>query len=253
MENLALPVADLSAVFVTHFHSDHIADLGELISRSWILGRSKVLPVYGGPAVERIVDGFNLVYSPDEVYRRAHHGEAYFPPDTLPAEARRIVDASVDGTVVYNEADVVVRAYHVDHSPVAPALGYRVEYGGHSVGISGDTIDTPGLRALADSADVLVSEVMDKGFVLDTSCLFERLGNERYAAIFRDIRTYHIDVLELAQLSTDAKVGTLVLTHQVPSVPAAQAQVLFGAPIASIFDGRIVVAEDGTRVTIDVE
>ena len=47
--------------------------------------------------------------------------------------------------------------------------------------------------------------------------------------------------------------GTLVLTHQVPSVPPAQAQALFEAPIARVFDGPIVVAEDGTRITIGIE
>ena len=253
MEDLALPVVDLSAVFLTHFHSDHMADLGEVISRSWILGRNETLMVYGGPAVERVVEGLNLAYSPDDVYRRAHHGEAILPPETLAAEAQRIDDASIDGAVVYEKAGVIVRAYGVDHSPVAPALGYRVEFDGRSVGISGDTIDTAGLRALADGADVLVSEVMDKGFALDTACALERLGDERNATLFRDIRTYHIDVAELAQLSADADVGTLVLTHQLPSVPAAQGQVLFAEPIASVFDGEIVVAEDGTRVTIDIE
>jgi ribonuclease Z len=155
--------------------------------------------------------------------------------------------------VVYEEGGVVVRAYGVDHSPVAPALGYRVEFGGRSVGISGDTVDTSGLRALADGADILVSEVMDKGFALDAACAFERLGDERNARLLRDVRTYHIDVAELAQLSVDAGVGTLVLTHQVPSVPPDQAQALFEAPIARVFDGPIVVAEDGTRMTIGIE
>lgn len=253
MEDLLLPVVDLSAIFLTHFHSDHMADLGEVISRSWILGRTEVLPVYGGPTVERIVDGFNLVYSPDEVYRLAHHGEEVLPPKTLAAIARRIDDTGIDGMIVYDEGGVVVRAYGVDHSPVAPALGYRVEFGGRSVGISGDTVDTSGLRALADGADVLVGEVMDKGFALDSACAFERLGDERNARLLRDIRTYHMAVDELAQLSADADVGTLVLTHQVPSVPPTQARALFEAPIARVFAGPIVVAEDGTRVTIDIE
>lgn len=253
MEDLMLPVVDLSAIFLTHFHSDHIADLGEVISRSWILGRTKVVPVYGGPTVERIVDGFNLVYSPDEVYRVAHHGEEVLPQETLAALARRIDEPGVDGTVVYEDGGVVVRAYGVDHSPVAPAIGYRVEFGGRSIGISGDTVDTSGLRALANGVDVLVSEVMDKGFALDTACAFERLGDERNARLLRDVRTYHVDVAELAQLSADAGVDTLVLTHQVPSLPPSQAQSLFEAPIAAVFDGQIVVAEDGTRVTIDTQ
>ena len=250
IDALELPVVDVSAIFLTHFHSDHIADVGEVVSRSWIQGRSATLPVYGGPAIERVVDGFNLAYTPDEVYRIAHHGEALFPRGTLAADAQRI-EAPVEGVVVYDVGGVVVRAYEVDHSPVAPSYGYRVEFAGRSVGISGDTIATPGLRALAAGTDVLVSDVMDKAFTLDMSCALERIGDERNARIFRDIRTYHIGADELAQLSSDAGVGTLVLTHQVPSLPDAQAQQLFAPQIASVFDGDVVVANDGSRVTID--
>jgi ribonuclease Z len=253
MEDLGLPIADLDAVFLTHYHSDHIADLGEVISRSWIVGRTHTLPVYGGPAIERVVDGFNLVYTPDETYRRAHHGEAIFPPGTLPAQAHRIEGAGTGGTTVYSQGGVVVKAYDVDHAPVSPAIGYRVEYGGRAVGISGDTVDVAGLRALADGADVLVSDVMDKGFVLDVACAFERLEDERNASLFRDIRTYHVGVDELAEVSAGAGVGTLVLTHQVPSLSETQAQLLFGTTIGSVFDGEVVVAVDGTSVTVTVE
>jgi ribonuclease Z len=250
IDALDLPIVDVSALFLTHFHSDHIADVGEVVSRSWLQGRSASLPVYGGPAIERVVDGFNLAYTPDEVYRIAHHGEALFPRGTLAAHAQRI-EATVQGVVVYDVGGVVVRAYEVDHSPVAPSYGYRVEFNGRSVGISGDTIATPGLRALAAGTDVLVSDVMDKAFTLDASCALERLGDERNARIFRDIRTYHIGADELAELSADVGVGTLVLTHQVPSLTDAQAQQLFGPQIDSAFDGELVVATDGTRVTID--
>jgi hypothetical protein len=82
-------------------------------------------------------------------------------------------------------------------------------------------------------------------------CRGIRIGDERNARIFRDIRTYHIGADELAELSADVGVGTLVLTHQVPSLPDAQAQQLFGPQIESAFDGELVVATDGTRVTID--
>lgn len=251
MEDLDLPVVDLTAVFLTHFHSDHMADLGEVISRSWILGRQDLLPVYGGPTVERVVEGFSLIYGADEVYRRAHHGADVFPPSApLPAEVHRIDEVTAEGTVVYARGGLTVRAYAVDHSPVSPALGYRVEFGGRAVAISGDTIDTPGLRALAAGADVLVSEVMDRGLILDAACAFDRLNDPRNAKLLRDIRTYHVGVDAVGQVAAQAGVGTLVLTHQVPAVPAAQAELLFGGAISSSFDGEVVVAEDGSRIRV---
>jgi ribonuclease Z len=253
MENLNFPLPDLTAVFLTHYHSDHIADVGEAISRSWILGRRTPLPVYGGQAVERVVDGFNRIYALDYNYRTAHHGESLFPPETTGADARLIPDPGPIGSVVYEENGVTVSAYTVDHSPILPALGYRIDYEGKSVAISGDTIDTEGLRNMSQGADVLVSEVMNKSFVEDAECAFGRLGNEDNAAIFRDIRTYHIDVEELAELAEDADVGTLVLTHQVPTLDdEAQIGLVFRAPISAIYGGELVVAVDGTSVTVPV-
>ena len=253
MENLNLPLPDLTAVFVTHYHSDHIADVGEAISRSWILGRRTPLPVYGGQAVERVVDGFNRIYALDYNYRTAHHGESLFPPETTGADARLILDPAATGSIIYEENGVTVTAYTVDHSPILPALGYRIDYAGKSVAISGDTIDTEGLRNMSQGADLLVSEVMNKSFVEDAECAFGRLGDEDNASIFRDIRTYHIDVEELAELAEDADVGTLVLTHQVPTLDdEAQIRLVFRAPISAIYGGELVVAVDGTSVTVPV-
>jgi ribonuclease Z len=253
MERLNLPVQDVTAVFITHFHSDHIADLGEHISRSWMLGRQRGLPVYGRDGIERIVEGFNLVYAADENHRIDHHGEDVMPPGVLAATAQRFDDPGPEGAIVYDEGGVVVRAYRVDHAPITPAVGYRVEHRGRAVGISGDTIDTAGLHALADGADILVAEVMDKHFSLDTSCALERTDNERGAIIFRDIYDYHLDTLELAQVSAAADVGTLMLTHQVPALPSAQAQVYFSGPIQLHFNGELIVADDGSRKEIELE
>lgn len=253
MEDNGLPVADIDAVFLTHFHSDHMADLGETISRSWILGRRTELPVYGGATVERVVEGFNMVYTADELYRLAHHGEDVLAPDTLPAVAMRIDDPGTEGAVVYDVDGVVVKAYRVNHAPVAPSLGFRVEYRGSSVGISGDTVDTEGLRNLARGADVLVSEVMDRAFMLDTACAFERTGDARNAQLFRDVRTYHIALEDVAAVAAEAGVGQLVLTHMTPSLPQEQAESLFALPIAQIYDGTILVPADGDRVSVPVD
>jgi len=102
----------------------------------------------------------------------------------------------------------------VDHSPVLPALGYRVDFAGKSVAIRGDTIDTEGLQDMSQGADVLVSEVMNKSFL------------------------------------QDAGVGTLVLARQVPTLDDdVQIGFAFRTPIATIFGGELIVGVDGTSVT----
>ncbi len=252
MEALNLPVADIEAMFLTHFHSDHVADLGEVMSRSWILGRDRPFAVYGGQEVEQVVSGFNTVYAADDAYRIAHHGSDLFP-DVRAATAVTILEPGPEGSVVYDVDGVQVLAYAVDHSPVATALGYRVEYAGKVVAISGDTIDTPGLRALAAGADVLVSDVMNKAFVSEAECAFGSISDPRLERIFRDIRTYHIDLPELAELANNAGVATLVMTHLVPSIEdPVQLNLFFRQPASALYNGTLVIAEDGSEVVIQV-
>ena len=74
-----LPTGDLSAMLLTHFHSDHIGDLGEAITQSWIAGRARPLDVYGPTGTERVVAGFDQAYAADAQYRTAHHGEQFMP------------------------------------------------------------------------------------------------------------------------------------------------------------------------------
>jgi ribonuclease BN (tRNA processing enzyme) len=115
------------------------------------------------------------------------------------------------------------------------------------------TIDTPGLRALAAGADVLVSDVMNKAFVAEAECAFGRISDPRLERIFRDIRAYHIDLPELAELAGNADVATLVLTHLVPSVEdPVQLNLLFRQPASALYNGTLVIAEDGTEVVISL-
>lgn len=255
IEALNLPLTRLEALFLTHFHSDHIAGVGEVISRSWILGRTTPVSIYGGALVERIVDGFNLVYGVDDAYRVAHHGAEFFPIDVARAQAQHIQPPGIHGQTVYEEHGIRITAFEVDHSPVVPALGYRIEYRDTVVAISGDTSASEGLTNLAANADILVSDVMNKGFIEDTECALAALPPAtRGTAIFRDIRTYHIDVAELGDTAEQANVATLALTHLVPT-PADEDQVqnLFRSPIAERFSGALIVGEDGTRITRALE
>jgi len=85
VENLVLwgvPLSAIGGVLLTHFHSDHIGDLGELHLQTWANGRPAPLAVYGGPGVEHVVDGFNTAYRLDQGYRTAHHSERLMPSTT---------------------------------------------------------------------------------------------------------------------------------------------------------------------------
>lgn|GEM_PF-87842 len=255
MERSLLPITDIDAIFLTHFHSDHIADVGEVISRSWILGRTTELPVYGGEAVRRVVDGFNAVYALDDRYREAHHGEDVLDARVQPAVPHTIDDPGAEGRVVYERDGVTVTAFRVNHPPIEPALGYRIDFAGKSVVISGDTTDTASLREMSEGADVLVSEVMNRDVLEAVECALKRLDQPRNARLIRDIRTYHIGTTELAGLAQNAGVRTLVLTHQVPSFDNddPRVELLLAAPVRAIYSGELIAAKDGQRIVVDLE
>ena len=93
VENLmqwGIPLDRIGGVFLTHFHSDHIGDLGELNLQTWVPGRPGPLAVYGGPGVEQVVAGFNTAYGLDQGYRTAHHTARIMPPQTWPLVAHPV-------------------------------------------------------------------------------------------------------------------------------------------------------------------
>ncbi|MCB9558445.1 MAG: MBL fold metallo-hydrolase [Deltaproteobacteria bacterium] len=249
MEDLGLPVADISALFVTHFHNDHFADVGEVIQRSWVLGRRRKLPIYGGKGVDQLIAGFTGAYAYDYRYRTAHHGEAFMPSKAVDVAPNPIELAKGKSRVVYEKDGVVVTAFTVNHPPVEPALGYAVTFEGKKVVISGDTTDTETLRQQSIGADVLVSEVMNKEVVAGMEAISAKNGWDYNATVYHDIRSYHIDVHEVGELAKAGGVKTLVLTHAIPAVPQESAmQLWYALPIKQHYDGNLLIAHDGTMV-----
>lgn len=252
LERLQLPIQHIDSVFLTHFHNDHFADLGELIDRTWIFGRRTSLQVYGPPGVEAVVQGFLQAYRLEFGYRTAHHGEDIMPPGKHAARGVPIeLDAGTPSRSVYERDGVVVRAFLVDHAPVVPSFGFVVEFAGRRVVLSGDTDDTPLLWSQAKGADVLVSEVMNKPVVDVLSRALGARDRPDQSRILEDIQDYHIDGAALGARAREADVDVLVLTHLVPAVDnTLLLRWLFGEPVGDAFQGELVIGEDGTRVVV---
>ena len=135
-----LPLEDVAGVLLTHFHSDHIPELGEIRLQTWVAGRKHHLPVYGPPGVETVVAGFEQAYALDTKYRVEHHGADFLPPDAAPMEAHAVtIPEDATTAVVLDQDGLKITAIRVHHGPVKPAYGYRFDYHGRSVVISGDT------------------------------------------------------------------------------------------------------------------
>lgn len=247
MEELRLPIADLSAVFITHFHNDHYADLGEVIQRSWVQERRHKLPIYAGVGLEQVIDGISRTYDKDYGHREDHHGAAFLPKTGAQVEPHVFDLQEGESAVVYEKDGVVVTAFGVHHPPVEPALGYAVTYAGKKIVISGDTAYTDALKENSKDADVLVSEVMSHQAVTAMEAISASRGWYYNATVFRDIRDYHIDVPELGALAQASGVRTLILTHMIPNFDNATIQNLwYILPIQGLFSGNLRIARDGT-------
>ena len=146
-----IQVGSIEAVFITHFHSDHIDNLGELMLQRWAGGANETpLPVYGPNGIDRVVDGFNDAYAYDKLYRIAHHGVETTPPSGAGGEAIAFSTTGfgpLGNVTLIDEPELKVTAFNVSHSPIEPAVGYRFEYKGRSVTLSGDTAYSDSLIA----------------------------------------------------------------------------------------------------------
>ena len=247
-----LPPAAVSAVFLTHFHSDHIADLGELLLQHWASGASKQpLAVYGPTGVDQVLSGFEAAYSLDRGYRIAHHGPTVVPPSGFGGEAHAFaVDKAAPDVLLIDTPDLKVYAVPVDHGVVDAAAGYVFVYKGRKVVISGDTKASPRLEAAAQGADVLVHEGLAPNLVAAQREAALKGGRENLAAIFHDILTYHTTPEEAAGIAERAHVRMLLFTHVIPPLPFKALNGPFLGKAHEIFHGKIRVGRDGDFVTL---
>jgi ribonuclease Z len=223
----------LSALLLTHLHSDHIADLGDVLITRWVTTFTTdpaPLPIIGPPGTAEVVEATLKAFGRDIGYRIAHHADLTAPP-------RVEVQEHTEGAV-WDRDGVSIRVAPTDHRPVAPTIGFRIESGGASVVLAGDTVPCESLDRLAFGTDALVHTVIRKDIVT-------RLPQQR----IKDICDYHSSVQQAAATAKRAGVNTLVLTHYVPAIAPGQ-QEQWRALAAIEFDGRIELGDDLHRVEI---
>ena len=241
----------IGGIFLTHFHSDHIGDLGEFNLQTWAGGRPEPLRVFGPTGVERVVNGFQEAYALDTGYRTAHHSPEFMPPDKakmLPVVMEDMRDG--EQTVVLEEDGLRVLAFNVDHSPVKPAVGYRFEYLGRSVVISGDTVKSSSLVAAAKGADVLIHEAQANHIISRIGDLATENDRPRAATIMKDIVSYHTTPEQAAQSANEAGVELLVMYHLLPPPPVRMMERVFARGVDEIRDDGWLIADDGLLVTL---
>jgi ribonuclease Z len=246
---MGLPAASIEAIFLTHFHSDHLDGLGPILLQRWGMGTFQTpTPVYGPTGVEEVVDGFRAAYVLDFGYRVAHHTPKIMPPGGSGGKGVAFAlkpRGNDDQIVVLDDKGLRITAFRVDHAPVDPAVGYRFDYKGRSVVITGDTTKTPSVQRFSQGVDLLVHEALQPKLVKVLEDEFEQRHSTRTAQIMRDILNYHTTPEEAAAQAQAAGAQELVLNHIVPPLPLRYAYPAFVGDAAKYFDRTITVGEDG--------
>ena len=243
-----IPLARLDGLFLTHFHSDYIDGLGPLMLLRWTQSSARApLPVHGPAGVEAVIAGFNAGYATDHGYRTAHHGARIVPPSGAGATALPFALPPADGSpvLVFERDGLRVTAFRVDHRPVSPAVGYRFDYKGRSLVITGDTGPTPAIAGNAQGADLLLHEALQPRMTAQLTEALAARGQAGSAQITRDILNYHASPEDAARAAQRAGVGHLILTHLVPPLPSSYFYPAFLGDAPELFDGPISVGEDG--------
>lgn len=232
--DLGLDLTKLTAVLVTHHHSDHMVGLADLLMTRWLeevatLSGQEPLPVVvpEGPAA-RIARHVLDVWEEEIQLRREHTGR----PDH-PAPGVVAFEAGPEPSEVFRAGEVVVEAVLVDHEPVVPAAGYRLTTPDGRVVVSGDTAICRAVEEMASGADVLVHEV------------FRRAAVEGLLSDPDAIGAYHAEARDVGALAARAGVRRLMLTHCIPPVrDDAGEQALIADIRAGGFDGDLTVGRD---------
>jgi ribonuclease Z len=228
---LKIPFTQVTGLFLTHLHSDHTVGIPDLWLTGWVMGRETPLPVWGPEGTKAMMDHLQEAYAFDVHIRR--------DVDTkLPGAGAMVVAKDIEEGLAYDNAGIRVTAFLVDHGEIKPAFGYRVDYGGHSVTMSGDTRPSDNLIKFAQGTDVLIHEVIDPE-------AFGETASTDSAEQRRKIIEHHTTPEQAGTVFTRVKPKLAVYSHIVPpDVPEVIPHT------RKTYAGRLEVGED--LMTIEI-
>jgi ribonuclease BN (tRNA processing enzyme) len=227
-----VPLPSMRHVFITHQHSDHTADYGNLLWLAWAAGLATRVDTWGPPPLERMTRLFLEMNAADIDVRIANEGRVPLAPLIHVHEIER------GGTVLGGEAMRVTAAL-VDHPPVTPAFAFRFDAPDRSIVISGDTARSDTLVALAKGADVLVHSAMYPDAVKRMAA---RVPNA--ATLAASILAHQTSAEDAGRVAQAAGVKTLVLSHLVPPDDPELTEAMWQGAARRHFAGQVLVGRD---------
>ena len=246
MSALSINPADVTKVFLTHLHSDHIIALPELYLFPWASqGRSTPLQVWGPYGTRSMMKHLQEAFVFD-IHIRRDVDEKFSP------EGIRVVATDIRQGVVYEANGVKVTAFLVDHGPVKPAFGYRVDYRGHSVVLSGDTTPSDNLVRFSQGVDLLIHERgRSKQDPLLDGPPDELLPDSRTTrGQAKTIADHHTDGLEAGRVFQRVQPKLAVFSHfnAIPAATLALVRQNYAGPVE--FGEDLMTIEVGDTVSV---
>jgi ribonuclease Z len=239
LAKLSIRPSTITKIFLTHLHSDHIISLPELYLYPWASqGRRTPLQVWGPQGTRSMVNHLQEAFAFDIHIRR--DVDEHYSPDGI-----KVIATDIREGVVHEANGAKVTAFLVDHGPVQPAFGYRVDYRGHSVVISGDTKPSDNLVKFSQGVDVLIHEVggpKDAPTFIGPPDEVLPTGITRRQA--KTIADHHTDAAEAARVFQRVNPKLAVFSHANP----ARAETL--STVRKGYSGRVEFGAD--LMTIDI-
>lgn len=227
-----IPILGLRHIFITHHHSDHNADYGNLFLLAWATGLSTRIDTYGPPPLTRMTELFLEMNRADIDVRIKDEGRPPLAPLVHPHEI------TAAGLVMQDER-VKVTATLVEHPLVTPAFAFRFDGPDRSIVISGDTAKSERLIELARGADVLVHEAM---WLPGIDRIVER--EPTAVTLRKHLLESHTVAEDCGRVAEAAGVKTLVLSHFVPGGDPSITDDMWAGAASRYFEGRVIVGRD---------
>lgn len=226
-----LPIDGVTALFITHLHSDHTLGYPDLILTSWVMGRKLPLQAYGPPGLKRMTDHILAAWREDEEIRT--RGLEHATENGYAVAVREI-----SAGVAYDSGGVRVTAIPVPHGSWTYAFGYRIDTPQRSIVISGDTRPSEALRDAARGVDVLIHEAYPASRLKPE----ERAGGSDWP---RYMQSFHTSDVEVGQLAAVAG-PRLVILHHLVRMGGTDEELLNGVHQGG-YTGRVVIGRDLDR------
>ena len=229
----------IKSVFITHNHSDHVADYGNLLLRTWQSGHKGPINCFGPPPLKNMTEAYIDYMDWDIKLRIQHEGRPDF-------KSMLNVFEIEDNTTVYKDSKVRVDCLKVPHGEADPSYAYRFEIENKRIVFSGDTSKSEALINFSSHADILGHEVLNLEGV-DAIIKNTYPGNEAFR---KHIVDGHTSMAEVGQVANEANVKTLVLNHFVPTgSPILDKEEIWLAGVGEHFKGSIIVGTDLKKIS----